>query len=176
MACFLWFSPARASALVGCARVHAEGTTCSTNGEIVCLHPRIIPSMGPPADKDEHEHHVGGGRGQCHLPPPPASWPAAVRSTAKPNSNSNSTSSSSGANAARGGSSAQAAGGAVPPSSWWSGFDEEFEVHLPGRADTTFFVRVAGRELAATNGVAVVIHGVRDFLCRAAVRVRILQQ
>ncbi|CAN0281090.1 unnamed protein product, partial [Ectocarpus sp. 8 AP-2014] len=41
----------------------------------------------------------------------------------------------------------------------WSGFDEDFEVHLPGREHTTFFVRVAGRELAATNGVAVVLHG-----------------
>lgn len=43
----------------------------------------------------------------------------------------------------------------------WSSFDDEFEVNLPRRRDTRFFVRVAGRELAATNGVAVVLHGVR---------------
>lgn len=43
----------------------------------------------------------------------------------------------------------------------WSGFDENLEVHLPGREHTTFLVRVAGRELAAINGVAVVLHGVR---------------
>lgn len=55
----------------------------------------------------------------------------------------------------------------MPPSSWWSGFDEEFEVNLPGRGDTTFFVRVAGRELAATNGVAVVLHGVSGRHLRA---------
>ncbi|CAM9402387.1 unnamed protein product [Pylaiella littoralis] len=126
--------------------------------------------MGPPVNEDENDHGGGGSHGRCCFPPPPASWPAAG-STTKSNRNSESNSESNSSsintnsnNSSSGvlgleGSSAQAAGGAVPPSSWWSGFDEEFEVNSPGRGDTTFFVRVAGRELAATNGVAVVLHG-----------------
>jgi len=87
-----------------------------------------------------------GGRGsggrRCHLPPPPASWPAAAAASQ--------------ATASRRSQGDEVAS-RVPS---WSGFDEDFEVHLPGRGGTTFFVRVAGRGLAATNGVAVVFHGV----------------
>lgn len=40
------------------------------------------------------------------------------------------------------------------------GFDEEIEVILPDR-EATFWVRIAGRELAMTGGVIVALHGVR---------------
>ncbi|CAN0137427.1 unnamed protein product, partial [Ectocarpus fasciculatus] len=92
--------------------------------------------MGPPQG-DGHEG-PGSSDGRVQLPPPPpASWPAA-------------------GSAKQLGGSAAAVAAHVPS---WSGFDEDFEVHLPGREHTTFFVRVAGRELAAKNGVAVVLHG-----------------
>ncbi len=100
------------------------------------------------APMDEDDKGSGGGRGgghRCHLPPPPASWPAAGTAYQP----------TGGASASR--SPAQVVASKVPS---WSGFDEDFEVHLPGRGGTTFFVRVAGRGLAATNGVAVVFHGV----------------
>lgn len=95
--------------------------------------------MGPPQG-DGHEASGSSDRRVQLPPPPPASWPAA------------------GSAKQLGGAAATVA--AHVPS--WSGFDEDFEVHLPGREHTTFFVRVAGRELAARNGVAVVLHGVRE--------------
>ena len=100
--------------------------------------------MEPRARKDEEE---SGRVRRCQLPPPPASWPSAAA-----------VSRGRGHGKCPQGPAQQAASKA--PS--WSGFDEDFEVRLPGRGDASFFVRVAGRELAATNGVAVVIHGVRD--------------
>ncbi|CAM9838039.1 unnamed protein product [Ectocarpus sp. 4 AP-2014] len=92
--------------------------------------------MGPPQG-DGHEGPGSSDRRVQLPPPPPASWPAA------------------GSGKQLGGA-ASAIAAHVPS---WSGFDEDFEVHLPGREHTTFFVRVAGRELAAINGVAVVLHG-----------------
>ncbi|CAM9953005.1 unnamed protein product [Ectocarpus sp. 6 AP-2014] len=92
--------------------------------------------MGPPQG-DGHEGPGSSDRRVQLPPPPPASWPVA------------------GGGKQLGGA-ASAIAAHVPS---WSGFDEDFEVHLPGREHTTFFVRVAGRELAATNGIAVVLHG-----------------
>ena len=39
------------------------------------------------------------------------------------------------------------------------GFDEEVEVPVSDR-EGSFMVRVAGRDLATSNGIAVVLHGV----------------
>lgn len=39
------------------------------------------------------------------------------------------------------------------------GFDEEIKVYIPDRGES-FFVRVAGRDLATSNGIALVLHGV----------------
>ena len=112
--------------------------------------PRIHHDMQPVAREDAQD---SGGGPRCQPPPPPpASWPAA--GAAKRGHGS----SVSGSKFPQG--TAQQVAAKVPS---WSGFDEDFEVRLPGRGDTSFFVRVAGRELAATNGVAVVIHGVRSY-------------
>lgn len=114
-------------------------------GKLPAVHcrpaPKIQHSMDNPALKDVGDS--GGGR-RYQIPPPPASWPAAA--------------------AVKRGDSRhpQGQGQIASKVPSWLGFDEDFEVHLPGRRDTSFFVHVAGRELAATNGVAVVIHGVRN--------------
>lgn len=114
-------------------------------------------SMGPPLDEDDNSRGKSGRPYQ--IPPPPASWPAAstVKSASSmANNRKNRSSSPSGASGSQASSRPQVAD--LVPS--WSGFDEDFEVELAGRGNTTFFVRVAGRKLAATNGVAVAIHGV----------------
>lgn len=121
--------------------IHAEGVQHSS-------------IMEPSARKDEEDS--GGGR-RCHLPPPPASWPAAGAVN-----RGHGHGEGHGHSKCPQGPAQQVASRLVLPLR--SGFDEDFEVRLPGRGDTTFFVRVAGRELAATNGVAVVIHGVRKTL------------
>lgn len=104
---------------------------------------KIHQTMEPSTRKDAKG---SGSDRPCQLPPPPASWPAAAAAVNRGDSKCPQRP-------------AQQVASKVPS---WSGFDEDFEVHLPGRGDTSFFVRVAGRELAATNGVAVVIHGVRN--------------
>lgn len=52
---------------------------------------------------------------------------------------------------------------APPALSMRDGFDEEMVVTLPDR-EASFMVRVAGRELAASGGVVMALHGVR-FKC-----------
>ncbi|CAM9334565.1 unnamed protein product [Scytosiphon promiscuus] len=115
--------------------------------------------MGPPPGKDDKRR--GDRERPCQPPPPPASWPAAgtVKSASSIHNSRNN----------RNGTGTDASGrqhieGSSPPQvadlvPSWSGFEEDFEVELGGRENTTFFVRIAGRKLAATNGVAVVIHG-----------------
>ncbi|CAN0317321.1 unnamed protein product, partial [Laminaria digitata] len=97
--------------------------------------------MDPPSEDDR-----GTGRKEKRydvqhqgLPPPAASWPVANRASRNPQTTSHI------------GSPADLPIAAL-------GFDEDVEVLLPGRG-ASFFVRVAGRELAASNGVAVLIHG-----------------
>lgn len=99
--------------------------------------------MGPPQDDVTPRTPSSQRRvyREC-IPPPPASWPAANRNPC--------------------GRSSGAAGAPALPLPTREGFCEQIEVFVPGRA-AKFLVRVAGRELAATNGVAVVLHGVRFF-------------
>lgn len=95
------------------------------------------------------------------IPPPPASWPAANRASRNPRT----TSQSGVSNSLNRSTSASPA--ALPIATLpCTGFDEDLEVLLPGRG-SSFFVRIAGRELAASNGVAVLIHGVRSIGLRA---------
>lgn len=78
-------------------------------------------------------------------PPPPASWPSSSSPLLPRRSYQHATATPS----------AMASSHAMS-----EGFNEEMEVLVPAR-EAKFFVRVAGRELAAANGVAVVLHGVR---------------
>ena len=90
------------------------------------------------------------------LPPPPASWPATNRASGNPQT----TFQIGIANPLDRNTSTSPA--ALPIAALpCTGFDEDLEVLLPGRGGN-FFVRIAGRELAASNSVAVLIHGVRS--------------
>lgn len=117
--------------------------------------------MGPPSEDDRNtgskEKH-GDVRHQG-LPPPPASWPVGDRARRNPQT----TSQIGIANSLNRTSPSQAALpiAALP----CAGFDEQLEVPLPGRR-ANVFLRIAGRELAASNGVAVLIHGVRNIVFR----------
>lgn len=105
--------------------------------------------MEPPQDEDSSTTTAAEGTPrkpsqrrvyrEC-IPPPPASWPTANSTPC-------------------GGSSGFAGAPTLPTQ---QGFGEQMEVFVSGRK-AKFLVRVAGRELAAANGVVVVLHGVRMF-------------
>ena len=111
--------------------------------------------MDAPSEDDRET----GSKEQCRdvrhqgLPPPPASWPAGNRV----DRNLRTISQTGIANSLNRTNTSRAALPMMP----CAGFDEQMEVFLPGRG-ASVFVRMAGRELATSNGVAVLIHGVRN--------------
>lgn len=124
-------------------RITKQSSTRPTqhdHADLSCTAPPTRKTEMEPFPKSEDECLSSGAP-----PPPPASWPApSTMGTFSRNSRMSPEASTR---------------TAVCSSQTLDGFDDELEVVLD--TGTSFFVRVAGRELASTNGVAVVLHGVR---------------